>query len=466
MSLPVPVVDQEPGPDYADDINQCMAIVDSHDHTSGSGKPITTEAISIDNDLSLQGFALTDAQQVQLLNNSGSLSSRNSVYVEGGDLIYNTSDGTPVPITVGSQLASSGSNSTFAQFSVTSNLTLAASAPYSTLLVNTTATRTITLPDATSAPGRRFTFYDVSGQSLANAITLAPSGSDSINGSSGNFLLQQDFGAWTLESDGSGGWWLLASQQTDIFGNVNWHDNTVLELNALMSVSGTLDLTNCQNVLIGGIGGTIFSASSPSGGQGVFLPQTGLTFRSGSFNVLDSPKQMTLTGPGNSGLPGTGFRRQLVQSFKPNSPVATGWSNNFGSLIGPGTSATQYCFLDELHDLATFAAITITFSVGQAHSGVPATLPNFQVLQYEPSTHTFTTIANSSVPTPSTGTAWFASGATQTFTLTLSTSPAVNKSRFVYYIAVTDEFGTNALSGNSYASVTVDFQKIASMWWT
>lgn len=41
MSMPVPVVGTDPGPDWANNIDACLSIIDSHDHSFGKGAPIT-----------------------------------------------------------------------------------------------------------------------------------------------------------------------------------------------------------------------------------------------------------------------------------------------------------------------------------------------------------------------------------------------------------------------------------------
>jgi hypothetical protein len=40
MNLPVPIVSVDPGPDWATNINACMAAIDGHDHSTGKGVPI------------------------------------------------------------------------------------------------------------------------------------------------------------------------------------------------------------------------------------------------------------------------------------------------------------------------------------------------------------------------------------------------------------------------------------------
>lgn len=59
MNLPVPSVGSEDGPDYAFDINNCMTLIDRHDHTPGNGVLITPAAISINATLPFNDFPVT-----------------------------------------------------------------------------------------------------------------------------------------------------------------------------------------------------------------------------------------------------------------------------------------------------------------------------------------------------------------------------------------------------------------------
>ena len=52
MGIPVPVVGVDPGPDWANNINAGLGIIDAHDHSTGKGAPITG---------SIVGSPITDA---------------------------------------------------------------------------------------------------------------------------------------------------------------------------------------------------------------------------------------------------------------------------------------------------------------------------------------------------------------------------------------------------------------------
>lgn len=108
MNLPVPIVSVDPGPDWANNINSCMGAIDSHDHTPGKGVPISSQAININGDLSLNNYSLTQAKSVSF-SSQASFSGTQALYVENPDLFYNDGNGNIIRITQsGSVTGSSG----------------------------------------------------------------------------------------------------------------------------------------------------------------------------------------------------------------------------------------------------------------------------------------------------------------------------------------------------------------------
>jgi hypothetical protein len=102
MELPVPAVGTEPGPEYALDINNCMSLIDQHDHTSGRGVPITPDAISITGDLSFDENNATDVRSVRFDSQPAALAEPTDldcIYVVDGDLYYNDGDGNDIRLT-------------------------------------------------------------------------------------------------------------------------------------------------------------------------------------------------------------------------------------------------------------------------------------------------------------------------------------------------------------------------------
>lgn len=106
MSLPIPTVGSQPGPDYAINVNTSLTLLDAHDHTPGRGVPITPAAMNINEDLSLNGNSLIDAISL-VLSASGSASTTpmSLSAAPGGesppqyDLWYTPDTGVPIQIT-------------------------------------------------------------------------------------------------------------------------------------------------------------------------------------------------------------------------------------------------------------------------------------------------------------------------------------------------------------------------------
>jgi hypothetical protein len=102
MSLPVPQPGEDPGPQWATDLNACLTIVDAHDHTSGLGVQITPNGLNINSDLSFNSNNLTAARTVRMSEQSATLSLPTDllcIYAVSDDLYYNDGNGTAVRIT-------------------------------------------------------------------------------------------------------------------------------------------------------------------------------------------------------------------------------------------------------------------------------------------------------------------------------------------------------------------------------
>ncbi len=104
MSLPIPVQGLDPGPDYALNINNCLTLLDGHDHSAGKGVAITPAGLNINADLPLNNNNLTLVKtarftpQVSLPATSPNLA---CLFVIGADLYYNDAAGNQVRITQG-----------------------------------------------------------------------------------------------------------------------------------------------------------------------------------------------------------------------------------------------------------------------------------------------------------------------------------------------------------------------------
>lgn len=122
MGMPIPGVSVTSGPTWATDLNNCLNIIDQHTHTSGSGVPITPDAISMTTDLPFLSNSATGLKSTQYTAQS-SLADLRAVYVISKDLYYNDADGNAVRITQSGGVAGSPGS--------ISNLVSPASAAYS-----------------------------------------------------------------------------------------------------------------------------------------------------------------------------------------------------------------------------------------------------------------------------------------------------------------------------------------------
>lgn len=101
MNLVLPGVGVTAGPQYATDLNASLTIIDSHNHSSGSGVPITPSGLNITSDLSMQSNNLTLARSVRFAVQSlfSSASDNGSVFYSGVDLYFRDGNGNNVRIT-------------------------------------------------------------------------------------------------------------------------------------------------------------------------------------------------------------------------------------------------------------------------------------------------------------------------------------------------------------------------------
>lgn len=124
MSLIIPGVGTTDGPEWAEDLNASLTLIDAHDHSSGYGVPITPSGLNINADLSFgsnNAIAINSARfTAQSSPISGSI--LDTVYVYGVDLYFNDGSGNQVRITQSGGVAGSPGS--------ISNLTSPATASY------------------------------------------------------------------------------------------------------------------------------------------------------------------------------------------------------------------------------------------------------------------------------------------------------------------------------------------------
>lgn len=111
MSLPVPTIGVETGPDYATDINNSLSLIDTHDHTSGKGVLLTPAALNINSDLTFANNSATNVKGVKLYTQTVSPGNK-SVWTKGSDLYFTDSTGADVRLTSSGAVAKPNLNYT------------------------------------------------------------------------------------------------------------------------------------------------------------------------------------------------------------------------------------------------------------------------------------------------------------------------------------------------------------------
>jgi hypothetical protein len=114
MNLIVPTVALDDGPDWANNINADLSILDGHNHSSGQGVQIQPSGLNINSDLTFQGNNATNLRTDRYSPQSSALlgaSDIGCVYVVGNELYYNdVTGGHQIQITTnGTVNAGSGS---------------------------------------------------------------------------------------------------------------------------------------------------------------------------------------------------------------------------------------------------------------------------------------------------------------------------------------------------------------------
>jgi hypothetical protein len=108
MNLPVPNVGSEPGPQYAADVNNCMGLIDQHNHAFGNGVQINPDGLNINSDLTIQGNNLTNVKSVIFSSQpspiTGSSPYLGALYEVLNDLYYNDGIGNQIRLTQGGSI--------------------------------------------------------------------------------------------------------------------------------------------------------------------------------------------------------------------------------------------------------------------------------------------------------------------------------------------------------------------------
>lgn len=353
MSLPVPTVSQAPGPDWANNYNSCLSILDQHNHAPGSGVQITQDGINLSSSsgtLDSLSFNSTNAfavRSIRFTAQSAALALGTDVgciYEAGVDLYYNDGSGNQVRLTQGGSIVGT-----------------------------------------------------------AGSITGLPSGTASASYSAGTFVWQSatstaaamDNGAVTIRASGASANGVTISAPNALAANYPLvlpaalpGSTSLLQVSSAGNVSTTLTpiLTTIQTTGAAIIGTTLTVGTSVQIGNGPILTNGGssiivggnIAFTSGSGPTigqvtknsilelgLDHPLYINYTGTGIAlydyspntlgvGFPATTSNRPVVVSAQPSTNglmIVRGIVDGSGTITaGEGFTVTSYtsgtCILD------------------------------------------------------------------------------------------------------------------------
>lgn len=208
MALDLPVVSTTIGPTWATMLNTALTTLDAHDHTSGKGVQIPTSGLNINASLEFNSNSAVELTFIGLESQGSAPSTNLSVYVDGSnDLYYVNGSGTSVQITDGSGLVSSSSALVTYKAITTTPYTVLSSDTNKALVIDTSSAKTLNLPTAANA--MYLYFKDQDGTAATNNITITPNGSDTIDGVNASITIDENYGSYTLVSDGSSAWYII-----------------------------------------------------------------------------------------------------------------------------------------------------------------------------------------------------------------------------------------------------------------
>ncbi len=306
MGMPIAVVGVDPGPDWANNINADMSIIDSHNHTPGQGVQITPAGLNINTDLPMNNNNITGIRTSRYAVQTGTpalASDLTCVYVQGVDLYYIDGAGNNVRITQSGSV--SGAAGT-----ITGLPSGTASASY--------AAGTFTFQSATNTPATMNIGSVVIGQEVASGknVTIAANA-----GQASNYNLTLPLALPSAQSgvvsDNSGNLSFLVLNGATYTPSVTPSSNTsavvahvcqFMQVGSVVTVSGSITPTITSNNLP-----TAFSISIPVASAFVSAIQ--------------------LAGTAVSHDPTVGNQAWDIRGNGPNSAIFSCWSGIVTGLV-------------------------------------------------------------------------------------------------------------------------------------
>lgn len=212
MNLNLPEVLVDLGPEWATEINTALETVDAHDHSSGKGTKVKVAGMDINAALNFQNnkaYNLFSTQYQAVTSVLTGATNAQSLSVFSGNLYYTNAAGLAVQLTSGGSIVSTPAALQSVETTlVNTNLIIAPSDTFVYLIVDTTSSRTITLPLASGvSSGRIYIVKDASGLSNTNPITVQTSGADLIEGAS-TFTIDSNRSSTWIIGNGTATWYV------------------------------------------------------------------------------------------------------------------------------------------------------------------------------------------------------------------------------------------------------------------
>jgi microcystin-dependent protein len=353
MTLPVPIVGIDIGPQWATDLNSCLGAIDSHNHSSGQGVQVTPAGLNISSDLSFLLNNATNLRSVRFAPQTSALILPGDIaciYVVGNELFYNDVAGNRFPLTHnGSVVGTSGS---------IQNLVAPASAIYNS------GTQTIVFQSAAATAANLdagFIILRNSGPSSDGLTLQAPT-------------LTTNYSITLPQLPVSSGA-LVTISNTGVEGTTQPDGTTIQNSGGVLSVvNGSIGPTQ----LAVGIGlcppGSIMPYGGPSAPTGWLFCDGSSLLRASFTNLFAAIGTAYGTADGTHfNIPmGEGFFLRGVNHGSGNDPDAAGrTANNPGGNTGDNVGSQQVDqFLSHAHNIALFD--TANSAAGVQAAGSPS----------------------------------------------------------------------------------------------
>ena len=367
MNLPIPVPTVDPGPDYANNLNASLMTIDGHNHTAGSGVPITPAALNLNSDVTFQINNATNLRSARFASQGSPLSGAsdlNCAYVSGVDLYYNDGNGNQIRITQGGSVAGatgtitglpSGTagaayNSVSGTFVFTSASNIGANIDGALFLLrnNTANSKSLTLsPPAAMAANIGITFPTPPASAIS-FMTMDTSGNMGVSISTSGGIITSMIAAANITNS------LMAASS----------------VNASNIVANTIT-TNQISLTAGITPGQQNSLTSGSYTNSTNIASTTTSFTSGTATLICSTAVPSTFNP----------NRPIFFSFQDNNSNGSVTSGNGNLAITAGTTAT-FTFTQGVLTITTLYTI-VYHNTSSATMVIPASsLLNWISLDY------------------------------------------------------------------------------------